>query len=79
MARIPGPPQHQIGCSHLRTALGHGHSDGLVVLRRNQAGAGAIGTRRKPSLDNCLQKPLAVAGIVDALEESELGRVRRSG
>src|SRR3569833_1512405 len=73
---VVGSNNRELAAVVLGTSLGNGHDDGLVVGSRRQ-GAHAEVAGGKASGDHGLKKPLAVASIVDTLEEGELGRTRR--
>ena len=75
--RRPGPccsDDFKLGTIVLSSALGDRHGDGLVVLGCNH-GADAVRAGRKSAVDHCLQKTLAIAGIIDTLEEGKFARV----
>ena len=62
----------------LGSTLGNGHQDRLMV-GGGRHGAHAVVASGQPAGDGGRDETLAVSGVVDTLEESELGRIQRCG
>lgn len=62
----------------LGTALGNRHDDRLVIGSRSH-GAETVVASGQAALDIGRQQTIAVALVIDALEEDKLGRVKRLG
>src|SRR3569833_2994114 len=73
---VVGSNNRELAAVVLGTSLGNGHDDGLVVGSRRQ-GEHAEVAGGKASGDHGLKKSVAVASIVDTLDEGVLGRIRR--
>ncbi len=71
-----GASDGEVAAIVLGTALGHGHQHGLVVGGTGHA-ADAVVAAGQAAGDGGGQQAVAVAGVVDALEEDELGGVER--